>query len=594
MEASRQCARSASSACSKLVKAVMADLSILTSSIFTLILYHLPERKSVHMQHFDVLIVGAGLSGIGAGAHLRMRCAGKSFAILEGRGAMGGTWDLFRYPGVRSESDMYTLGYRFRPWNDPKAIADGPAILEYIRETAAEFDLDKEIRYGHRVRRAEWSSADSRWTVDVEIADPQMQKPAREQGRNGTAEPQAETRPVGSVPVDEGTKSGEDDSALANWPPAYAGGSDRRAAACEARTETFTCNFLYLCTGYYDYGSGYTPDWPGFDQYKGIVVHPQKWPQDLDYAGKKVVVIGSGATAVTLVPAMAEKAAHVTMLQRSPTYVVSLPARDKIANFLRANLPAKAAYAISRWKNIVWGMFFYTLSRRRPETMKRIVAKGVIRELGEEYAEKHFKPKYNPWDQRMCLVPDSDLFAAIRDGRASVVTGQIESFTETGVRVTTGEHLDADIIVTATGLVLKIMAGLTLVVDGEAVDLSKKIAYKGMMYSDVPNLAQAFGYTNASWTLKCDLTSEYVCRLLNHMDRRGYTQCTPRLNDPTVKPEPVLDFTSGYVQRALHTLPSQGSKQPWRLHQNYIKDLALLRRGTLEDGTMEFRPESRK
>jgi len=486
------------------------------------------------MEHFDVLIVGAGLSGIGAGAHLRMRCPGKSFVILEGREAMGGTWDLFRYPGVRSDSDMYTLGYRFRPWRDAKAIADGPAILEYIRETAAEFHLDKEIRYGHRVRRAEWSSAEARWTVDVVRSFPQSRKDAEE-------------------------------------------------------TVHFTCNFLYLCTGYYDYEAGYTPEWPGFGKYKGTVIHPQKWPEDFDYSGENILVIGSGATAVTLVPAMAETARHVTMLQRSPTYVVSLPARDRIANFLRAALPAKAAYAISRWKNILWAMFFYALSRNRPETMKRIVAKGVTKELGEEYAEKHFKPKYNPWDQRLCLVPDSDLFTAIREGRASVVTGQIESFTENGICLTTGEQIDADIIVTATGLVLKIMAGLELVVDGETVDLSKKLAYKGMMYSDVPNLAQAFGYTNASWTLKCDLTAEYVCRLIKHMDRLGYVQCTPRLNDPTVKPEPVLDFTSGYVQRALHSLPSQGSKQPWRLHQNYIKDLALLRRGRLEDGTMEFK-----
>jgi monooxygenase len=552
------------------------------------------------MQHFDVLIIGAGLSGIGAGAYLRMRCAGKSFAILEGRGAMGGTWDLFRYPGVRSDSDMYTLGYRFRPWNDPKAIADGPAILKYIRETAAEYDLDKEIRYNHRVRRAEWSSADSRWTVEVQIKEPQLQKLAREQGRNGKADQQAVTRPVGSVPVGDARLSGVAASSdRTNWPPANAGGSDKSelphadadstGTAANVRTELFTCNFLYLCTGYYEYESGYTPDWPGFENYKGSIVHPQKWPEDLDYAGKRVIVIGSGATAVTLVPAMAETAAHVTMLQRSPTYVVSLPSKDRIANTLRKLLPAKAAYAISRWKNIFWSMFFYNLSRKRPETMKRIIAKGVAKELGTEYAETHFEPNYNPWDQRLCLVPDADLFRSIREGRASVVTGHIESFTETGIRLTNGQHLGADIIVTATGLKLKIMAGLTLVVDGETVELSKKMAYKGMMYSDVPNLAQAFGYTNASWTLKCDLTAEYVCRLLNHMDEHGYTQCAPRLNDPSIKPEPVLDFTSGYVQRALHTLPSQGSKQPWRLHQNYAKDLANLRYGRLDDGTMEFR-----
>ena len=514
------------------------------------------------MQHYDVLIIGAGLSGIGAGAHLRMNCPDKSFAILEGREAMGGTWDLFRYPGVRSDSDMFTLGYRFRPWREAEAIADGPAILKYIRETAAEFDLDKEIRYGHRVTRAEWSSAEARWTI------------------------QAETRAVASVPV--------------------GGGSDRgrlvrvgRSRTSRPRSELFTCNFLYLCTGYYDYESGYTPDWPGFDTYKGTIVHPQKWPDDLDYSGKRVVVIGSGATAVTLVPALAEKAEHVTMLQRSPTYVVSMPSQDKIANFLRASISAKAAYAVTRWKNVLRQTFFYELSKRRPSIMKRLIAKGVRTELGDGF-ETHFTPDYNPWDQRLCLVPDSDLFASIREGKASIVTGQIEKFTETGIRLVrtvSGSdpaslnddgHLEADIIVTATGLRLKIMAGLTLVVDGEAIDLSKKLAYKGMMYSDVPNLAQAFGYTNASWTLKCDLTSEYVCRLIRHMDSRGYARCTPRLNDPTIKREPVLDFTSGYVQRALHTLPGQGSKPPWRLHQNYFKDLALLRFRTVEDGTMEF------
>lgn len=501
------------------------------------------------MEHFDILIIGAGLSGIGAGAHLRMLCPEKTFAILEGREAMGGTWDLFRYPGVRSDSDMYTLGYSFRPWREQKAIADGPAILRYIRETSKEFDLDKEIRYGHRVRRAEWSSVDSRWTVEVET------------GRVANSEEN------GELP--------------------------QRREDAKGEVGRFTCNFLYLCTGYYDYDAGYTPEWPGFEKYKGTIVHPQKWPEDLEYGGKNVLVIGSGATAVTVVPAMAKKAEHVAMLQRSPTYVVAMPEQDKIANSLRAVLPAKAAYALTRWKNITRQMFFYTLSRKRPAVMKWMIARGVTRELGQEYAEKHFTPKYNPWDQRLCLVPDADLFASIRTGRASIITGKIEIFTESGVKLASGETLDADIIVTATGLALKIMAGLELVVDDEEVELSKKIAYKGMMYSDVPNLAQAFGYTNASWTLKCDLTSEYVCRLVKHMDRQGFASCTPRLNDPEVKPEPVLDFTSGYVQRALDTLPSQGSRMPWRLHQNYLRDLSMLRYGRLDDGTMEFRPAGR-
>lgn len=489
------------------------------------------------MEHVDVLIVGAGLSGIGAGAHLRTLCPEKTFAILEGRERSGGTWDLFRYPGVRSDSDMFTLGYSFRPWSDQKAIADGPSILNYIRETSAEYDLDKEIRYGHRVRRAEWSSENSKWMVEVEGGEdlPQSRKDA------------------------------------------------------ERKNESFTCNFLYLCTGYYEYAQGYTPVWPGFDEYKGTIIHPQKWPEDLDYTGKKVLVIGSGATAVTLVPAMADMAAHVTMLQRSPTYIVTMPSQDKVANFFRSLLPAKAAYAAARWKNIIRQAVFYAGSKRFPDAMKRLIGKGISKELGDEQLEKNFTPKYDPWDQRLCVVPDSDLFEAIREEKASIVTGIIETFTTTGVRLDNGEELDADIIVTATGLRLKIMAGLELVVDGEVVDLSQKMAYKGMMYNDVPNLAQAFGYTNASWTLKCDLTSKYVCRLLKHMDTQGFASCTPRANDPTLERVPVLDFNSTYVLRVLDELPSQGSKHPWRLHQNYFKDLSMLRYARLDDGVMEFR-----
>ncbi len=478
------------------------------------------------MEHFDVLIVGAGLSGIGAGAHLRMNCPQKSFAILEGRSAMGGTWDLFRYPGIRSDSDMYTLGYRFRPWTDPKAIADGPAILRYIRETSVEFDLDKTIRYGHRVRRASWSQTDSRWTVTAGV-------------------------------------KGED------------------------REVQLTCGFLYLCTGYYDYEGGFTPEWPDMDKFAGRIVHPQKWTDDIDYDGKRVIVIGSGATAVTLVPAMAERAAHVTMLQRSPTYIVSRPSEDKIANAFRAVLPKRAAYVLTRWKNVLHGMFFYFLARRRPSVMKWMIAAGVRKELGTESLDD-FTPQYNPWDQRLCLVPDSDLFKSIKIGKASIVTDHIAAFTENGLRLESGKTLDADIIVTATGLVLKLMAGMVLDIDGEPVDLSKTITYKGMMYSGVPNVASAFGYTNASWTLKCDLTAEYVCRLINHMEANGLKSCTPRLNDPTVIPEPALDFNSTYVLRALDQLPKQGSKLPWKLHQNYVRDIAMLRYGKLEDGTMEF------
>jgi cation diffusion facilitator CzcD-associated flavoprotein CzcO len=356
----------------------------------------------------------------------------------------------------------------------------------------------------------------------------------------------------------------------------------------------FTCNFLYTCTGYYDYEAGYTPEWNGVERFGGQIVHPQKWPDDLDYEGKRVIVIGSGATAVTLVPAMAEKAKHVTMLQRSPSYVVSRPAEDKIANTLRRFLPAGAAYAITRWKNVLLQQFFYNLARSRPDVFKWMLARGVRNHLGEQFDFKHFTPQYNPWDQRLCLVPDSDLFKSINDGRATVVTDQIETFTERGLQLKSGEHLDADIIVTATGLVLKLMSGLQLTVDSAPIDLAKTITYKGMMYSDVPNLASAFGYTNASWTLKCDLTSEYVCRLIKHMDEHGYAQCTPRLNDPELTAVPAIDFTSGYVLRALHTLPQQGSKMPWRLHQNYVKDLSMLRFGRVDDGTIEFKAVSRR
>ena len=485
------------------------------------------------IEHFDVVVVGAGLSGIGAGYHLQTRSPQKSYVILEGRDAIGGTWDLFRYPGIRSDSDMYTLGYSFRPWREAKAIADGPAIRKYVREAAADYGIDRKIRFRHQVKRASWSSADARWTVEAERGD-------------------------------------------------------------DKEIVRFTCNFLFMCSGYYDYAGGYMPEFQGSESFAGQIVHPQNWPEDLDYSGKRVVVIGSGATAVTLVPEMAKDAAHVTMLQRSPTYVVSRPAEDALANWLRGHLPAMLAYGLTRWRNVLMGMMFFNLARKRPEKMKKRLIDMVRQELGPDYdVETHFTPRYNPWDQRLCLVPDSDLFNALKEQRASVVTDQIESFTPGGLKLKSGAELEADIVVTATGLKLQLLSGLQVAVDGVPVNLSKTMSYKGMMYSDVPNLASSFGYTNASWTLKCDLTCEYVCRLLNHMDKHGYGQCTPRKQDPAIRDEPWLDFSSGYVQRALDILPRQGSKRPWKLYQNYALDLMTLRYGAVEDGTMEFAPLNR-
>ncbi len=480
------------------------------------------------VEHFDVLIIGAGLSGIGAGVHLQKHCPGRSYAILEGRDGIGGTWDLFRYPGIRSDSDMYTLGYSFKPWEEAKAIADGPSILNYIKDTARDYGVDGKIRFGHQVKRASWSTPDARWTVETE-------------------------RGITQEPVQ------------------------------------FTCNFLFVCGGYYKYSAGYTPEFPGAERFKGRVVHPQKWTADIDYAGKRVVVIGSGATAVTLVPEMAKTAAHVTMLQRSPTYVVARPAEDGMANWLRRHFPAMVAYGITRWKRVLLQQYFFNLCRRKPAYAKKLILGGVRACLGPDYdVARHFTPRYNPWEQRMCLVPDADLFTAIRSRKASVVTDQIETFTEKGLRLKSGAELEADLIVTATGLDLEILSGVRITVDGNTIDPAKTFNYKGLMYSGVPNLASSFGYTNASWTLKCDLTCEYVCRLLNHMKKHGYAQCTPRLNDPSITAEPWVDFSSGYIHRSLHLFPKQGSKTPWKLHQNYARDILTLRFGRIDDGVMEF------
>ncbi|TPG12857.1 NAD(P)/FAD-dependent oxidoreductase [Sphingomonas oligophenolica] len=467
-------------------------------------------------------MVGAGISGIGTGYHLQDKCPERSYVILEGRDAMGGTWDLFRYPGIRSDSDMHTLGFAFHPWTRAKSIADGPSIRDYVNETAKAYGIDRHIRYGHHVKTASWSTAEARWTVTATDGD------------------------------------GE------------------RVA--------FTCNFLTMCSGYYNYAKGHTPEFSGLEDFAGRIVHPQFWPEDLDYAGKRVVVIGSGATAVTLVPELAKGGAQVTMLQRSPTYVVSRPGEDKVANWLRSKLPDKLAYGITRWKNVLFGMFFYNMARKKPERTKERLL-GMVREhLSPDYdIATHFTPRYNPWDQRLCLVPDADLFDAINAGTATIVTDTIDRFVPEGIRLLSGQTIPADLIVTATGLDLQLMSGVEFSIDGAPVDLSQALQYKGMMFSDVPNLTYTFGYTNASWTLKADLVATYVCRLLNTMKRRGMRQATPHNDDPTMEIEPFVNFSSGYIQRAADRLPKQGTKKPWRLNQNYALDVLALRFGSVDD-----------
>jgi len=482
----------------------------------------------VSSNHFDVLIVGGGLSGIGAACSLTKNCPQKTYAILEGRAAIGGTWDLFRYPGIRSDSDMFTLGYSFRPWVEGKAIADGHSILKYINDTARDHGVDKNIRFHHQVKRASWSSQDALWTVEAEC------------------------------------------------------GPDCQVAR-------FTCHFLFVCSGYYSYVEGYTPVFPGRSRFAGQIVHPQKWPEDLAYEGKRIIVIGSGATAVTLVPAMARTAAQVTMLQRSPTYVVARPEQDALANFLRRYLPSRIAYNLVRWRNILFGIYFFGLCKRSPERVKKWILDRVKGALGPDYdVGTHFAPRYNPWDQRMCLVPDGDLFEAIKQGKAAVVTDEIETFTESGIQLRSGKLLEGDIIVTATGLSLVALGNIQITVDGRHIDPAKTLNYKGTMYGGIPNLASTFGYTNASWTLKSELTCDYICRVLNHMQAAGYQVCVPQNDDPTVQPEPWLNLSSGYILRVADKLPKQGSKTPWKLHQNYVKDVMSLKFGSLDDGVLRF------
>jgi cation diffusion facilitator CzcD-associated flavoprotein CzcO len=477
----------------------------------------------------DVLIVGAGLSGIGSARHLQRECPDRSFLLLESRGTLGGTWDLFRYPGIRSDSDMYTLGYTFKPWPDRKALADGPSILNYLKETAAETGVDRKIRYHHKVTGASWSSESATWTVAAERSD-----------------------------------TGE--------------------------TVEFTCRFLMLCSGYYDYEEGYTPEFAGRDDFKGTVVHAQHWPEDLDYKGKRVIVIGSGATAVTLVPELARETSKTIMLQRSPTYIASIPEEDPWSSFLHGKLPESWVYRIIRWKRVLLQIYVFNLSRKRPKLVKKFLLDQVRQELGEGYdVKKHFTPSYDPWDQRLCAVPEGDLFEAVRSQRAEVVTDTIDRFTPAGILLDSGEELAADIIVLATGLNLKFIGGATLNVDGEAIDPSKLFVYRGMMLANVPNLVQVFGYTNSSWTLKSDLTGQFVCRLLNRMRKTGTTVAVPRMPPGGVEEEPMLDFTSGYIVRAMDKFPKQGKHLPWRVYQNFIIDFINLRFRPLKDKVLQFR-----
>ncbi|MDA7602260.1 NAD(P)/FAD-dependent oxidoreductase [Gammaproteobacteria bacterium] len=481
------------------------------------------------MNHIDVVVVGAGISGIGAAYNLKTRCPQKSFTILEGRANIGGTWDLFKYPGIRSDSDMHTMGFKFKPWNSPKTIADGPAILSYLEETIEENDLRKKIQFNKKVIDASWSSIEALWTLEVE---------------------------------DQSDKT----------------------------IEKTTCNILYLCGGYYNYDKGYTPEFKGVENFKGQIIHPQKWPEDLDYTGKEVVIIGSGATAVTIVPSMAEKVKHITMLQRSPTYYFAAPDEDVIGNFIKKFTTNRLGYFLVRWKNILLGRFMLSRMRKNPEKIKTQLIDQVRDHLGEDYdVDKHFTPRYMPWDQRLCLVPNGDIFNAINSGKASVVTDTIDTFTEEGIKLDSGEELEADIIITATGLNMQLLNGINIKIDNETLDISKKLQYKTMMFSDVPNLIATFGYTTASWTLGADLISEYACKLINLLDKKGCNYFCPQSGDDVTSENDYLDLSSGYIERVKHQLPKQGSRDPWINTQDYLKDITQIRFKSLEDQDLKFK-----
>lgn len=486
-----------------------------------------PTAADKEMMPYDVVIVGAGLSGIGSAYWLQQKCPDKRYIILEARQTMGGTWDLFRYPGIRSDSDMFTFGYAFKPWKDPKSIAEGESIREYLVETARENNIDKKVRFGHKVIGAVWSSEKAYWTLEVSLAE----------------------------------------------------GEEKR----EIRTR-----FLYMCSGYYNYQEAYRPTFAGEEDYKGKIVIPQFWPEELDYTGKKVIVVGSGATAVTLVPTMAGTAAEVSMLQRSPSYILPLPDKDSLYLGLKKWLPNRMAYKLTRWKNLLLSMLIYQLSRQFPQRAKQLMMKMATQRLGPDYeVEKHFNPNYNPWDQRLCLIPNGDLYEAIHSGKATVITDHIDRFTPRGIRLRSGRELEGDIIVLATGLKIKLLGGATIKVDGKTIPTNELVAYKGMMMSGLPNFAVAFGYANVSWTLKTDLTANYICKLLRYMDRHDHAVVVP-CRDDNLELEPFLNLTSGYFKRAGEIMPKQGARSPWRVYQNYFRDMLIIRYGRIADGVLQF------